>query len=122
MNQGAKILLEAAIKGAELQELQEDGQWLELSIKEAIVACANQLDNEGLLNTIRLKPMNMHWYTSVTKQPNGNMAIHTPTATVSQAKKVAESWKGSDREVVGFYILEINPETMEATATFAKGL
>ena len=35
MNQGAKILLEAAIKGTVIQELQDDGQWHVLSINDS---------------------------------------------------------------------------------------
>ena len=97
MNQGAKILLEAAIKGTVIQELQDDGQWHDLSIKEAILASTNQLDNEGKISTLRFKPSKIVRYIRVTK-----------------------GWVGSGSEVVGVYHLEIDPETMEAKATFME--
>ena len=115
MNQGAKILLEAAIKGTVLQELQENGQWHDLSIKEAIAASANQLDNEGLITTLRFKPSKIVRYIPVTKHSRFGITPHTPVATFPSAARIAEGWAGS--EVVGVYRLEIDPETMNATAT-----
>ena len=118
MNQGAKILLEAAIKGTVIQELQDDGQWHDLSIKEAILASTNQLDNEGKISNLRFKPSKMVRYIPVTKHPRLGLTTHTPVATFPSAIRVAESWVGSGSEVVGVYHLEIDPETMEAKATF----
>ena len=118
MNQGAKILLEAAIKGTVIQELQDDGQWHDLSIKEAILASTNQLDNEGKISTLRFKPFKIVRYIPVTKHNRLGMTTHTPFATFSSAARVAEGWVGCGAEVVGIYHMEIDPETMEAKATF----
>ena len=118
MNQGAKILLEAAIKGTVIQELQDDSQWHDLSIKEAIVASANQLDNEGKISTLRMKPAKIVRYIPLTKHNSMGLITHTPVATFSIATRIAKGWVGSGSEVVGIYHLEIDPETMEATATF----
>ena len=120
MNQGAKILLEAAIKGTVIQELQDDGQWHDLSIKEAIAASANQLDNEGLISTLRIKPSKIVRYIPVTKHNRFGITPHTPVATFPSAARIAEGWAGS--EVVGIYHLEIDPETMNATATFMEAV
>ena len=119
MNQGAKILLEAAIKGTVIQELQDDGQWHDLSIKEAILASTNQLDNEGKISTLRFKPSKIVRYIPVTKHNRLGLAIHTPVATFTSA---AEGWVGSGAKVVGVYHLEIDPETMEATTTFMEAV
>ena len=118
MNQGAKILLEAAIKGTVIQELQDDGQWHDLSIKEAILASTNQLDNEGKISTLRFKPSKIVRYIPVTKHNRLGLTTHTPVANFTSATRVAEGWVGSGDEVVGVYHLEIDPETMNATATF----
>ena len=118
MNQGAKILLEAAIKGTVIQELQDDGQWRDLTVKEAIAASANQLDNEGKISTLRFKPSKIVRYIPVTKHNRLGITTHTPVATFHSAARVAEGWVGSGAEVVGVYHLEIDPETMEAKATF----
>lgn len=120
MNQGAKILLEAAIKGTVIQELQDDGQWHDLSIKEAILASTNQLDNEGKISTLRFKPSKIVRYIPVTKHNRLGLTTHTPVATFISATRVAEGWVGSGAEVVGVYHLEIDPETMNATATFME--
>ena len=120
MNQGAKILLEAAIKGTAIQELQDDGQWHDLSIKEAILASTNQLDNEGKITTLRFKPSRIVRYIPVTKHNKLGLAIHIPVATFTSAARVAEGWVGSEARVVGVYHLEIDPETMEAKATFME--
>lgn len=118
MNQGAKILLEAAIKGIVIQELQDDGQWHDLSIKEAILASTNQLDNEGKISTLRFKPSKIVKYIPVTKHSRLGLTAHTPVATLLSAIRITEGWVGSGAEVVGVYQLEIDPETMNATATF----
>ena len=118
MNQGAKIFLEAALKGTVLQELQEDGQWRDLTVKEAIAASANQLDNEGKISTLRFKPSKIVRYIPVTKHHSLGLVTHTSVATFSSATRIAEGWVGSGVEVVGVYHLEIDPETMEAKATF----
>ena len=120
MNQGAKILLETALKGTVLQELQEDGQWHDLAVKEAITASANRLDNEGLITTLRIKPSKIVRYIPVTKHSSIGLTAHTPAATFPSAIRVAEGWVGSGSEVVGVYHLEIDPETMNATATFME--
>ena len=120
MNQGAKILLEAAIKGTVIQELQDDGHWHDLSIKEAIFASTNQLDNEGKISTLRFKPSKLVRYIPVTKHNGLWVTTHTPVATFHSAARVAEGWVGSGAEVVGVYHLEIDPETMEAKATFME--
>ena len=122
MNQGAKILLEAAIKGTVIQELQDDGQWHDLSIKEAILASTNQLDNEGKISTLRFKPSKIVRYIPVTKHNRLGLATHTPVATFTSAARVAEGWVGSGARVVGVYHLEIDPETMEAKATFMEAV
>lgn len=122
MNQGAKILLETAIKGTVLQELQEDGQWRDLSIKEAIAASVNQLDNEGLITTLRIKPEKIVRYIPLTKHSTRGLSTHTPVASFSVAINVAEDWGSSGSEVVGVYHLEIDPETMNATATFMEAV
>ena len=90
MNQGAKILLETALKGTVLQELQEDGQWRDLTVKEAITASANQLDNEGLITTLRIKPSKIVRYIPVTKHSRIGLTAHTPAATFPSAIRVAE--------------------------------
>lgn len=92
MNQGAKILLEAAIKGTVIQELQDDGQWRDLTVKEAIAASANQLDNEGKISTLRFKPSKIVWYIPVTKHSRVGLTTHTPVATFSTATCIAEGW------------------------------
>ena len=120
MNQGAKILLEAAIKGTVIQELQDDGQWHDLSIKEAILASTNQLDNEGKISTLRFKPSRIVRFIPVTKHNRLGLTTHTPVATFPSATRIAEGWVGSGSEVVGAYHLEIDPETMNATATFME--
>jgi len=120
VNQGAKILLEAAIKGTVIQELQDDGQWHDLSVKEAILASTNQLDNEGKITTLRFKPPKLVRYIPVTKHSTRGLSTHTPVASFSIAINVAEDWRSSDSEVVGVYHLEIDPETMNATATFME--
>ena len=120
MNQGAKILLEAAIKGTVIQELQDDGQWHDLSIKEAILASTNQLDNEGKIYTLRFKPSKIVRFIPVTKHNRLGLTTHTPVATLTSAARVAEGWVGS--EVVGVYHLEIDPETMGAKATFMEAV
>lgn len=120
MNQGAKILLEAAIKGTVIQELQDDGQWHDLYIKEAILASTNQLDNEGKITTLRFKPSKIVRYIPVTKHRRLGLTTHTPVATFPSAIRVVEGWVGSGSEVVGVYLLEIDPETMEAKATFME--
>lgn len=122
MNQGAKILLEAAIKGTVIQELQDDGQWHDLSIKEAILASTNQLDSEGKISTLRFKPSKIVRYIPVTKHNRLGITTHTPVATFPSAARVAEGWVGSGSEVVGIYHLEIDPETMNATATFMEAV
>lgn len=122
MNQGAKILLETALKGTVLQELQEDGQWHDLTVKEAITASANQLDNEGLITTLRMKPSKIVRYIPVTKHSRIGLTTHTSVATLPSATRIAESWVGSGSEVVGIYRLEIDPETMNATATFMEAV
>ena len=120
MNQGVKILLEAAIKGTVIQELQDDGQWHDLSIKEAILASTNQLDNEGKISTLRFKPAKIVRYIPVTNHSILGLTVHTPVATFPSATRIAEGWVGSGSEVVGVYHLEIDPETMNATATFME--
>ena len=120
MNHGAKILLEAAIKGTVIQELQDDGQWHDLSIKEAIAASANQLDNEGKISTLRFKPSKIVRYISVTKHHALGLTAHTPVATFPSAIRIAKGLVGSGAEAVGVYHLEIDPETMEAKATFME--
>ena len=120
MNQGAKILLEAAIKGTVIQELQDDGQWHDLSIKEAILASTNQLDNEGKVSNLRFKPSKIVRYISVTKHPILGLTVHTPVDTFPSAIRIAKGWVGSGTEAVGVYHLEIDPETMNATATFME--
>jgi len=122
MNQGAKILLETALKGTVFQELQEDGQWRDLTMKEAIAASANQLNNEELINTLRMKPSKIVRYIAVTKHSRIGLTTHTPVATLPSAIRVAEGWVGSGYEVVGIYHLEIDPETMNATATFMEAV
>lgn len=122
MNQGAKILLEAAIKGTVIQELQDDGQWHDLSIKEAILASTNQLDSEGKISTLRFKPSKIVRYIPVTKHNRLGITTHTPVATFPSATRIAEGWVGSGSEVVGVYLLEIDPETMNATATFMEAV
>ena len=122
MNQGAKILLEAAIKGTVIQELQDDGQWHDLSIKEAILASANQLDSEGKISTLRFKPSKIVRYIPVTKHHIMGLTAHTPVDTFSIATRIAKGWVGSGSEVVGVYHLEIDPETMEAKATFMEAV
>ena len=118
MNQGAKILLEAAIKGTVIQELQDDGQWHDLSIKEAILASTNQLDNEGKISNLRFKPSKIVRYIPVTKHRRLGLTTHTPVVTLPSAIRIAEGWVGSGAEAVGVYQLEIDPETMEAKTTF----
>lgn len=118
MNQGAKILLEAAVKGTVIQELQDDGQWHDLSIKEAILASTNQLDNEGKISTLRFKPPKIVWYIPVTAHDRVGITAHTPVATFSTATRIAEGWVGAGAKVVGVYQMEIDPEIMEAKATF----
>ena len=120
MNQGAKILLEAAIKGTVIQELQDDGQWHDLSIKEAILASTNQLDSEGKISTLRFKPSKIVRFIPVTKHNSLGIITHTPVATFPSATRIAEGWVGSGSELVGVYHLEIDPETMNATATFME--
>ena len=120
MNQGAKILLEAAIKGTVIQELQDDGQWHDLSIKEAILASTNQLDNEGKITNLRFKPSKIVRYIPVTQHNMDGLTTHTPVATFLSASRIAKGWVGSGSEVVGIYHLEIDPETMNATATFME--
>lgn len=120
MNQGAKILLEAAIKGTVIQELQDDGQWRDLTVKEAIAASANQLDNEGLISTLRMKPAKIVRYIPLTKHSTRGFSTHTPVASFSMAINLAGDWELSGSEVVGVYHLEIDPETMNATATFME--
>ena len=122
MNQGAKIFLEAALKGTVLQELQDDGQWHDLSIKEAILASANQLDNEGSISTLRMKPAKIVRYIPLTKHSTRGFSTHTPVASFSMAINLAGDWELSGSEVVGVYHLEIDPETMEAKATFMKAV
>ena len=122
MNQGAKILLEAAIKGTVIQELQDDGQWHDLSIKEAILASTNQLDNEGKISTLRFKPSKIVRYIPVTKHNRLGLATHTPVVTFPSAICVTEGWAGSGASLVGVYHLEIDPETMEAKATFMEAV
>lgn len=122
MNQGAKILLEAAIKGTVIQELQDDGQWHDLSIKEAILASTNQLDNEGKISTLRFKPSKIVRYIPVTKHNRLGLTIHTPVATFTSATRIAEGWVGYGAEAVGVYHLEIDTETMEAKATFMEAV
>lgn len=122
MNQGAKILLEAAIKGTVIQELQDDGQWHDLSIKEAILASTNQLDNEGKISTLRFKPSKIVRFIPVTKHNRLGLTTHTPVATFPSASRIAEGWVGSGAEVIGVYHLEIAPETMEAKATFMEAV
>ena len=122
MNQGAKILLEAAIKGTVIQELQDDGQWHDLAIKEAILASTNQLDNEGKITTLRFKPSKIVRYIPVTAHDSLGIIAHTPVATFSIATRIAEGWVGLGSEVVGVYHLEIDPETMEAKATFMEAV
>lgn len=122
MNQGAKILLEAAIKGTVIQELQDDGQWHDLSIKEAILASTNQLDNEGKISTLRFKPSKIVRFIPVTKHNRLGLTTHTPVATFPSATRIAEGWVGSGSKVVGVYHLEIDPETMEAKATFMEAV
>ena len=122
MNQGAKILLEAAIKGTVIQELQDGGQWRDLSIKEAILASTNQLDNEGKISTLRFKPSKIVRYIPVTKHNRLGLTTHSPVANFSSAIRVAEGWVGSGAEVVGVYHLEIDPETMEAKSTFMEAV
>lgn len=122
MNQGAKILLEAAIKGTVIQELQDDGHWHDLSIKEAILASTNQLDSEGKISTLRFKPSKIVRYIPVTKHNRLGITTHTPVATFPSATRIAEGWVGSGSEVVGVYHLEIDPETMEAKATFMEAV
>ena len=122
MNQGAKILLEAAIKGTVIQELQDDGQWHDLSIKEAILASTNQLDSEGKISTLRFKPSKIVRFIPVTKHNRLGLTTHTSVATLHSATRIAESWVGSGSEVVGIYHLEIDPETMEAKATFMEAV
>lgn len=122
MNQGAKILLEAAIKGTVIQELQEDGQWHDLSIKEAILASTNQLDSEGKISTLRFKPSKIVRYIPVTKHNRSGLNTHTPVATFFSATRIADGWIGSGAKVVGVYHLEIDPETMEAKATFMEAV
>ncbi len=118
MNQGAKIFLEAAIKGTVIQQLQDDGQWHDLTIKEAILASTNQLDNEGKISTLRFKPSKIVRYIPVTKHNILGLTTHTPVATFHSAIRIAEGWVGSGAEAVGVYQLEIDPETMEAKVTF----
>ena len=120
MNQGAKILLEAAIKGTVIQELQDDGQWHDLSIKEAILASTNQLDNEGKISTLRFKPSKIVRYIPVTKHNGLGLATLTPVATFTSAARVAEGWVDFGSKVVGVYRVEIDPETMEAKTTFME--
>lgn len=120
MNQGAKILLEAAIKGTAIQELQDDGQWHDLSIKEAILASTNQLDNEGLISTLRMKPAKIVRYIPLTKHSVLGLTAHTPVATFPSAIRIAKGWVGSGAEAVGVYHLEIDTETMEAKTTFME--
>lgn len=122
MNQGVKILLEAAIKGTVIQELQDDGQWHDLSIKEAILASTNQLDNGGKIYTLRFKPSKIVRYIPVTKHNRLEITTHTPVATFTSAARVAEGWVGSGSEVVGVYHLEFDPETLEAKATFMEAV
>ena len=122
MNQGTKILLEAAIKGTVIQELQDDGQWHDLSIKEAILASTNQLDSEGKINTLRFKPSKIVRFIPVTKHNRLGLTVHTPVVTFPSATRVAEGWAGSGAEVVGIYRLEIDPETMEAKATLMEAV
>lgn len=122
MNQGAKIFLEAALKGTVLQELQEDGQWRDLTVKEAIAASANQLDSEGKISTLRFKPSKIVRFIPVTKHHRLGLTAHTPVATFPSAIRVAEGWVGSGAEVVGVYHLEIDPETLEAKATFMEAV
>ena len=122
MNQGVKILLEAAIKGTVIQELQDDGQWHDLSVKEAILASTNQLDNEGKISTLRFKPSKIVRYIPVTKHNRLGITTHTPVATFPSATRIAEGWVGSGSEIVGVYHLEIDPETMNATATFMEAV
>ena len=92
MNQGAKILLEAAIKGTVIQELQDDGQWHDLPIKEAILASTNQLDNEGKISTLRFKPSKIVRYIPVTKHNILGLITHTPVATFPSASRIAKGW------------------------------
>ena len=120
MNQGAKILLEAAIKGTVIQELQDDGQWHDLAIKEAILASTNQLDSEGKISTLRFKPSKIVRFIPVTKHNRLGLTTHTPVATFPSATRIAKGWVGSGAEAVGVYHLEIDPETMEAKATFME--
>ena len=122
MNQGAKILLEAAIKGTVIQELQDDGQWRDLTVKEAIAASTNQLDNEGKISTLRFKPSKIVRFIPVTKHNILGTIAHTPVDTFSTATRIAKGWVGSGSEVVGIYHLEIDPETMEAKATFMEAV
>ena len=122
MNQSAKILLEYAIKGTVIQELQDDGQWHDLSIKEAILASTNQLDSEGKISTLRFKPSKIVRFIPVTKHNRLGLITHTPVATFTSAARVAEGWVGSGAEFVGVYHLEIDPETMEAKATFMEAV
>ena len=122
MNQGAKILLEAAIKGTAIQELQDDGQWHDLSIKEAILASTNQLDNEGKISTLRFKPSKIVRYIPVTEHNVLGITTHTPVDTFTSAARVAKGWAGFNSEVVWIYHLEIDPETMEAKATFMESV
>ena len=122
MNQGAKIFLEAAIKGTVIQELQDDGQWHDLSIKEAILASTNQLDNEGKISTLRFKPAKIVRYIPVTKHSILGLIAHTPVATLLSAIRITKGWVGPGSEVVGVYHLEIDPETMNATATFMEAV
>ena len=122
MNQGAKTLLEAAIKGTVIQELQDDGQWHDLAIKEAILASTNQLDNAGKITTLRFKPSKIVRYIPVTKHSRVGLTTHTPVATLPAAIRLAESWVSPWSEIVGVYHLEIDPETMEAKATFMEAV
>ena len=122
MNQGAKILLEAAIKGTVIQELQDDGQWRDLTVKEAIAASTNQLDNAGMITTLRFKPSKIVRFIPVTKHNSLGLITHTPVNSFSTATRVAEGWAGYSAEVVGVYHLEIDPETMEAKATFMEAV
>ena len=122
MNQGAKILLEAAVEGTVIQELQDDGQWHDLSIKEAILASTNQLDSEGKISTLRFKPSKIVRYIPVTQHYSMGLTAHTPVATFPSAIRVAKGWVGSGAEAVGIYHLEIDPETMEAKATFMEAV
>ena len=122
MNQGAKILLEAAIKGTVIQELQDDGPWHDLAIKEAILASTIQLDNEGKMSTLRFKPSKIVRFIPVTAHNSLGLITHTSVATFPSASRIANGWVGSGSEVVGIYHLEIDAETMEAKATFMEAV